>query len=150
MFLRKNIWLGKWLSEHLYVPVIIFLTFLILKFCILENNPYPLKLFTGLSGAISCFLMFKSTIGKLSPTPLLEKIAQLGEGTLGVYVSQAILLEYLLPQYIDFSSMPFILIVTLMPFLSILTLIVCLFIVQTVSRSNLLAFLMFGSEYRKK
>ena len=100
----------------------------------------------GISGALACFILFKSTIGKLQPTALLEKLARMGGATLGIYVVQAILLEYLLPRYISFATLPMPVIIMLMP---LAMLMITYFIVQLFNRSELLGFMMFGRAYKK-
>ena len=98
---------------------------------------------------MACFILFKSTIGKLQPTALLEKLARMGGATLGIYVVQAILLEYLLPRYISFATLPMPVIIMLMPLLSLAMLMITYFIVQLFNRSELLGFMMFGRAYKK-
>ena len=85
----------------------------------------------------------------MSTTPLLIKMAKLGGITLGIYVLQAILLEVLLPRYLDLTSLPIVWIVSLMPLLSLLALTICVFITNTINRSNIMGFLMFGNEYKR-
>ena len=110
--------------------------------------PYLMRLLLGESGAVSFFILFKRTIGNLSPTPLLEKVAEAGGLTLGVYILQAIFLEYLLPNYISLKSLPLFSIVFLMPILSLIVLLLCLLVIDILRKSKVLAFLLLGRDIR--
>ena len=113
------------------------------------NEYYLFKLALGLSGALACFVLFQSTIGKIQPSPIFEWLARLGGATLGVYVLQAILLEYILPHYVSLEAFPIMGIVFLMPLLSFVALFVCFGLVQTIRKSRLLGFIMLGEKYQK-
>ena len=149
LFLRKRPLAEKWLSDHMLIPIGLYIILMATTFIIPKSDVYVTKLIIGLSGAISCFLLFKNTLGKMSTTPLLIKMAKLGGITLGIYVLQAILLEVLLPRYLDLTSLPIVWIVSLMPLLSLLALTICVFITNTINRSNIMGFLMFGNEYKR-
>ena len=149
LFLRKRPLAEKWLSDHMLIPIGLYMILMTATFIIPNSDIYVIKLLIGLFGAISCFLLFKCAIGKMATTPLLVKIAKLGGITLGIYVVQAILLEALLPRYLDLTSLPIAWIVLLMPLLSFLTLTICVFITNTINRSNIMGFLMFGKEYNR-
>jgi peptidoglycan/LPS O-acetylase OafA/YrhL len=149
LFLRKRPFAEKWLSDHMLIPIGLYIILMATTFIIPKSDVYVTKLIIGLSGAISCFLLFKNTLGKMSTTPLLIKMAKLGGITLGIYVLQAILLEVLLPRYLDLTSLPIVWIVSLMPLLSLLALTICVFITNTINRSNIMGFLMFGNEYKR-
>ena len=128
------------------------MVFIVLLICNISGikSFYITKLFLGVSGALSCFSLFKKHIGPLTPTPILSKLAKLGGITLGVYVIQAILLEFLLPRYISFEGLPLSVIALLMPVLSITAFMTCWAIIELINKSDLLAFLMFGRELEKK
>ena len=68
LYLRKSAYLEKWLSRHSYVPLGIFIVMLLIKIAILHTTPYPFKLVLGLTGAISCFVLFKLVLENISPT----------------------------------------------------------------------------------
>jgi peptidoglycan/LPS O-acetylase OafA/YrhL len=149
LFPRKRPLAEKWLSDHMLIPIGLYIILMATTFIIPKSDVYVTKLIIGLSGAISCFLLFKNTLGKMSTTPLLIKMAKLGGITLGIYVLQAILLEVLLPRYLDLTSLPIVWIVSLMPLLSLLALTICVLITNTINRSNIMGFLMFGNEYKR-
>ena len=46
----------------------------------MDEAPYIIKLALGLSGAISCFQIFKYLIERMPVTPLMNKLAQMGGG----------------------------------------------------------------------
>ena len=145
IYLRQNDWLEEVLSRYMYVPIMVFIVLLICNISGIKSF-YITKLFLGVSGALSCFSLFKKYIGPLTPTPILSKLAKLGGITLGVYVIQAILLEFLLPRYISFEGLPLSVIALLMPVLSITAFMICWAIIELINKSALLAFLMFGRE----
>jgi len=149
MYLRQNDWLEEVLSRYMYVPIIVFIVLLICKIYGIQTF-YITNLLLGVSGALSCFVLFKKYIGPLPPSPILNTLAKLGGITLGVYVIQAILMEFLLPHHISFKGLPLSVIALLMPILSIAEFIVCWAIIELINKSDLLAFLMFGREFKKK
>ena len=71
-------------------------------------------------------------------------LARIGEYTLGIYVLQAILLEFVMPRYVSFEaySIPFV--ILFMPVLSLLVLGICLQIIKTIEHFPRLSFIMFG------
>ena len=128
---------------------IIFIILLAVSLLMSLNEYYLFKLALGLSGALACFVLFQSTISKLQPTPTLEWLARLGRATLGVYVLQAILLEYLLPRYMNLTSLPYAMIILLMPFMALITLLVTYTIAQLISRLELMGWLLLGHAYKR-
>lgn len=144
IYLRKSTYLESWITRHWYAPVVLFLPLLFCKLWYINTEPYPFKLILGLSGALSCFVLFKIIFAKLTPTPFLESLARLGGETLGVYVIQAIFLEVLMPRYISFESLPITTIAVLMPLLSLIVLVLCLLLVHAINKSKWLASIMFG------
>lgn len=149
MALRHNASIEEKLTQYRYWGYIIFLTLFIIGVVFPFVRIYPFKLALGALGAITCFMFFKMTIGKYKPTPMLEKLAEMGGATLGIYVIQAILLEVIMPHYVSFKDMPMSIIVVLMLVISLVMLTICVVIINLLNRSNLLGFLMFGREYRK-
>lgn len=149
LYLRNSQWLQNNLEKYHYALYSIFVVLLAVSLLMPWNEIYLFKLALGLSGALACFVLFQSTIGKLEPTPTLERLARLGGATLGIYVIQAILLEYILPHYVSFEAFPIVGIVFLMPLLSFVALFVCFGLVQTIRKSRLLGFIMLGEKYQK-
>ena len=144
LYLRNNQWLQNCLEKYRYVLYTIFIILLAVSLSMPSNEIYLVKLALGLSGALACFVLFQSTIGKLQPTPTLEWLARQGGATLGVYVLQAIFLEVLLPRYISFTSYSMPIIVVLMPLLSMFVILILLIFIQIINQSKLLGCLLFG------
>lgn len=149
LYLRNNQWLQNCLKKYRYMLYIIFIILLAVSLLMSLNEYYLFKLALGLSGALACFVLFQSTISKLQPTPTLEWLARLGRATLGVYVLQAILLEYLLPRYMNLTSLPYAMIILLMPFMALITLLVTYTIAQLISRLELMGWLLLGHAYKR-
>ena len=133
--------------RHILLLRSVFLTLLLCNLLFVDVMPYLFKLVLGLSGALVCFVLFKKVTDSLSMSPLLLCLTKWGRVTLGVYIIQAIVLEFLLPRYVSFAALPMPVIVTLMPVLSLLMLAFCLLAISTISRSQILAFLLFGREF---
>lgn len=144
VYLRKSDFLRGILVKDRYVLYMVFLSLLCIYLFTNIPNIYFFRLALGISGAMACFILFNTTIGKHPINPKLEMLASWGEITLGVYILQAILLEVLMPQYISFASLPMSAIVILMPLLSLATLGVLLLIVNNLNRLSFLGFLLFG------
>lgn len=144
LYLRKSANIDRWLLKHSYLPLGIFTVMLLVKVSTQYATPYPFKLVLGLTGAIGCFELFKLAFEKLSPTPRLQMLAKIGENTLGIYVLQAILLEYVMPHYASLEAYPMPSIILLMPVLSLLVLGICLLIIKPIEHFPRLSFIMFG------
>lgn len=149
IFLRRNTNAESWLYEHRSLPVILFLLLLTLKLTIINEHVYVFKLLLGLSGAISFLLLFRKMFNGVPSSSLTDELARLGGGTLGIYILQAILLEFVLPRYLSLSENSMPVIIAIMPLLSISALIICSAIVLFINRSNIFGFLMFGREYKQ-
>lgn len=147
MYLRHSSRFKEGLSTYVYIPIIVFLVLFVCKILDFHEN-YITKLFLGATGALSCFELFKKYIGALQPSPFLKKLAKLGGITLGVYVLQAILLEFLAPRYFSFDELPLTAITLLMPVISVFAFMICWAIIKIINKSDLLACLMFGHEYK--
>ena len=149
LYLRNNLWLHNCLEKYRYVLYTFFVVLLAVSLLMSSNEIFLFRLALGLSGALTCFFLFKLVIGKLQSTPLLERLAQVGGTTLGIYVLQAILLEYLLPRYMSFATFTMPVIIVLMPLLSFAMLVITYSIVQLFNRSRFLSCLMFGRAYKR-
>ena len=149
IMLRKSILADMWLTRKWPVILCIFTALLFIKLFWGINECYPLKLSLGLSGAIGCMYLFKATVGRLYASPILNRLAQMGSETLGVYIIQAIVLEVLLPRYINFSELSLPTIIVLMPVLALAVLIVSLAVIQIIKHSKLMGLLMLGHDYKK-
>ena len=149
LYLRNNDWLVNKLNQYRYLVYCFFIVLLSVSFLTLHPKIYIFRLVLGMSGALACFILFRSTIGRLQPTPLLKKLARMGGATLGIYVLQAILLEYLLPRYMSIASLPMPMIVALVPLLSFVMLMITYSLVQIFNRSDFLSYLMFGRAYKR-
>lgn len=144
MFLRQSKWFENTSMRNLYLSHFAFIILLSIRLFIVDEAPYIIKLALGLSGAISCFQIFKYLIDRIKITPLINKLAQMGGATLGIYILQAILLEVLLPWYVSFERLSLSITILLMPILALLTLIVCLLVIRIIKCSNIMSYLMLG------
>ena len=73
---------------------------------------------------------------------------KVGEKTLGIYVLQAITLEYLLPRYFQIDFLPVMAIAAILPVCSLILVFIYYGTCNIISKSRLLAFLMFGVKYK--
>lgn len=146
LYLRNNQWLQNCLEKYRYVLYPIFIVLLAISLLMPSNEIYLVKLVLGLSGALACFVLFQSTIGKLQSSPILEWLARLGGATLGMYIIQAIVLEVLMPRYMSVREFPIVMVILLMPLMAFATLILCIVIIRLINRSKLLELLMFGKK----
>ena len=149
VFLRQSAPFEQWMARHWYVPSSAFVALLVCNLYFVEKYPYPLRLALGLSGALSFFILFKFLFSNATQN-IYIKLAKLGRATLGIYTMQAILLEYLLPRYLDLSALPMTAVILAMPVLSLLTFAICYLIYETICSSKLMGCLMFGLEYKKQ
>ena len=148
LYLRKDTRIEHWLSKYWYLPATIFFVILAYKLVVHIDYPYIFRLLLGESGAVCSLVLFKRIIRKMPPTTLLEKTAEAGGQTLGVYILQAIFLEFLMPNYISFESLSLWGIEILMPILSLLALLSCLLVIGILRKSDIMAFLFLGREIR--
>lgn len=146
MYLRKSVWLGEKLNQYRYLLYALFVVLLSVSFVTSLKEIYIFQLALGVSGALTCFILFQSTIGKLQSTPFLERLARVGGATLGIYIIQAIVLEALMPRYISFHEFPIVIVILLMPIMAFATLLFCIVIIRLINRSKLLELLMFGKK----
>lgn len=149
LYLRQSTWLSNGLKQYRYTLYATFFVFLSVNFLLPLKDYYVYKLMLGISGALSCFVLFKTTVGTLQTTSLLESFAKVGGATLGIYVIQAILLEFLMPRYISFAAIPMPVLILLMPLFSLVILLIIYTIVQLISRPNVLGWLMLGHPLKK-
>lgn len=146
MLLRKSALVDSWMTRKWPIVLSLFIALMIPKLIYTNVDFYLYKLFLGLSGAIGSIYMFKESIGRLALTSFLERLARMGEVTLGIYIIQAIVLEVLMPGYINFREFSIVVVILLMPFMAFTILIFCIVIIRLINRSKLLELLMFGKK----
>lgn len=142
--LRKNESMREWLSSFWYIPFLVFLVFLSYKLYTMDKDSYFVKLILGGTGSLSFYAIFKSIFEHCSPTSIIEFGAKLGGATLGIYVLQAIVLEVIMPRYVNFDSLPIYNVILVMPLMSAVLLIVFQAIVSLINRSEFLALVLLG------
>ena len=145
MLLRENTNFAEKLYRYRYLVMALFLIMLVGSFCVSEKY-YIMKLIMGLLGAYSSFAMFKSFSVILSTGNILSIIIRVGETTLGIYVLQAIILEYLMPMYLDLSFFKVTTIEMCLPILSLLLTLFLYWVCSLINRSRFLAFFAFGAK----
>lgn len=147
MLLRENTVIDKVLYKYRWLVAAIFLCMLIYSICY-DDSPYFLKLLLGLSGAFTCFTLFREGENMLISQRVPLIFIKVGEKTLGIYVLQAITLEYLLPRYFQIDCLPIMAIATILPICSLILVFIHYGMCDIISKSRLLAFLMFGVKYK--
>ena len=147
MLLRENTVIDKVLYKYRWFVAAIFLCMLIYSICY-DDSPYFLKLLLGLSGAFTCFTLFREGENMLISQRVPSIFIKVGEKTLGIYVLQAITLEYLLPRYFQIDCLPIMAIATILPICSLILVFIYYGMCDIISKSRLLAFLMFGVKYK--
>ena len=147
MMLREKNAIEQILYKYRWLIVVIFLCMLVYRIYF-DDNQYIVKLILGLSGAYSCYSLFKDGENVLMLKPVSSIFYRVGEKTLGIYVMQAITLEYLLPRYIQIDCLPITTIVIILPICSILFLFIYYGMCNILSKSRMTAFLMLGTKYK--
>ena len=143
MMLRENTAIDKNLYRFRWLICALFLVLMIYKIC-LDDNLYIVRLALGISGAYICYSLFRDGDNILKCQHKPSILYRVGEKTLGIYIIQAITLEYLLPRYIHIDNLPITLIVIILPISSILLLLIYYGMCNIIYKSKMLAFLMFG------
>lgn len=166
-FLKKHELLdriiGKW--QFIFLFLIVYISTFVLQWNM--NNPNiitinPLTLqsqwhliilhyVVALSGCMCVILIVGWVYKKWQNAYCLNKIADFGKYTLGVYVLQTILVINIFPDTLAWrveSRWMFDLVIT--PSLSILFMALCLLIVLLLSKNKVLALLLFGGQYYKR
>lgn len=147
MLLRENTVIDKVLYKYRWLVAAIFLCILIYSICY-DDSPYFLKLLLGLSGAFTCFTLFRERKNMLISQRVPSIFIKVGEKTLGIYVLQAITLEYLLPRYIHIDYLPVTIIALILPICSLILLFIYYGMCNILSKSRMTAFLMLGTKYK--
>lgn len=145
MKLRENVTFSHNLYKYHLLIASLFLGVLFYKIYS-SDNQYIIKLVVGISGAYTCFSLFLKEKLMLQHVPSI--FYRIGETTLGIYILQAITLEYILPRYIQIDFLPSVIIPIIMPVISILLLFVYYWIVRHITMSRTLAFLLLGKNYK--
>lgn len=147
MMLREKNAIEQILYKYRWLIVVIFLCMLVYRIYF-DDNQYIVKLILGLSGAYSCYSLFKDGENVLMLKSVSSIFYRVGEKTLGIYVMQAITLEYLLPRYFQIDCLPIMAIATILPICSLILVFIYYGMCDIISKSRLLAFLMFGVKYK--
>ena len=147
MMLRENVTLGHNLYRYRLLIGIIFLCLLVYGIGY-DAHQYIVRLVLGLSGAYTCYILFRDSEKWLISQHIPSIFYRVGEKTLGIYVMQAITLEYLLPRYIQIDCLPITTIVIILPICSILFLFIYYGMCNILSKSRMTAFLMLGTKYK--
>lgn len=143
MYIRNNNRMVNPSNRVLNVCILLFLimlTYRIIGHC----DIYVYRLILGLLGAYCSFIVFKIIFIHTTATRITNVLAKMGGATLAIYVLQAIILEYIMPQYISFSSLPLYIISMLMPIIAFGMLLIFYTIYCMICASQNLSLLLFG------
>ena len=144
LLIRENQWFMSIVKEKAGLLLIVFMIFGLLFGKLIWDNS-TIRILLGLLGAI---------VGVGGGTKYLERFASnnftlslcnVGRQTLGIYLLQGLILESILPVFINFNQLNvwvFTLIVA--PLISLAILLLCSQIIQILSKSNVLAFYFIG------
>lgn len=109
------------------------------------------KLIIGLAGTLMFVSLFEYLSRNIKQTKLGDKIVSSGQYTLGIYIFQTFILEILLAQLLDFSTMNiWVFNLVIAPLISIVVLFICLSITKLVKMNKYIAFLFLGEKIKKK
>lgn len=147
MMLRENTAIDQVLYKYRWLVAALFLGVLIYRIGF-DDNQYIVMLVLGLSGAYTCFTLFREGDKILMQQRVPSVFIKIGEKTLGIYVLQAITLEYLMPKYVHIDYMPIMTIALILPLCSISLLFIYYGVCNIISKSRILASLMFGAGYK--
>lgn len=143
MFLRNNNRIENASNSILIACIVSFLVMLAYRI-IGHCDIYVYRLILGLLGAYCCFMVFKKAFAHTTSSRFTTVLAKMGGATLAIYVLQAIILEYIMPQYISFSSLPLYIISMLMPIIAFGMLLIFYTIYCMICASQNLSLLLFG------
>ena len=125
----------------------------LIEFCII-NDPILsrlTKVVIGLCGALFFFELFIALFNSPSNSKLSAKLGEWGGMTMGIYILQAILLEKVLANIINFdSSSPIVFHVVIAPIISFVILVISVLIINTIRKNEYSAFLLLGEHKIKK
>ena len=147
MMLRENVTLGHNLYRYRLLIGIIFLCLLVYGIGY-DAHQYIVRLVLGLSGAYTCYILFRDSEKWLISQHIPSIFYRVGENTLGIYVMQAITLEYLLPRYIHIDYLPVTIIALILPICSLILLFIYYGMCSILSELRIIAFLMLGTKYK--
>lgn len=109
------------------------------------------RILIGLIGTLFFISLFIYSFSRIEISSHIKTVCNWGQETLGIYLLQTFLLEMLLPRFVNFDGINFILfnfIVT--PIVSLIILAICLKLINFIRKSSLLSFLLLGKKYGKK
>ena len=136
-------------SKYLYPITLVSLALFIGLSCYNTTDVYwsrtPLSFTLGATGAFSFIGLIHILKSKIGDAPLFQRLANLGQYTLGVYILQSFILEKLMPRYINFDAYPpEVVNLAIHPLLSLILLIICILITQLVYKNRYTALVFFG------
>ena len=103
------------------------------------------RLAIGCIGALFFTGLFRRHVPKQSDSKWLQNLCAMGSLTLGIYILQSIVLETILARVISLDTLsPWVAQIVVMPAVSVVVLLLCVVIIRWLSRSNRLAFFLFG------
>ncbi|WP_449304117.1 acyltransferase family protein [Prevotella aurantiaca] len=150
----------KYLSIFTISSLIIFIFFcehkvpqvLTYDVLLITPNILPRQLLTGLSGTLSiigCTYYFCMLLG--NNNIIIQKIANIGKYTLGIYGLQSIILQRLFVHYlrINLGFLPeWISDFVIVPTIAIITLLICYFLILYTKKNKILNIFMYGNQYK--
>ena len=103
------------------------------------------RLILGNSGAVALILSFNLLFKNGSNSRFINKCSELGQFTLGIYIIQSILLEFIMARFIKMDRLDFITFnFVVAPLISIFMFYVCIQIIHLIRRSKHLKFVLLG------
>lgn len=100
--------------------------------------------FRGVVGSLFFICLF-SYVDKFSPNRYIDKFAEWGKYTLGVYVMQIIIVETLMKEFININGIsPYVYVFIIVPLMSIVVVAFCIWASKMLERNSLTAMIFLG------
>ena len=104
------------------------------------------KLTIGIVGSLAFIGLMCSLIPQKKTNKLIYLCCNWGQYTLGIYILQSIILEYIMPKYIILDELNFYLFnFIIAPLISLLVLVLCVYIIKAIRKSQTSAFFFLGN-----
>ena len=104
------------------------------------------RLIIGIAGSLSFLGLICSSFPQEKTNKFISICCNWGQYTLGIYILQSIILETYMAQFILLDDLNFYFFnFVVAPIISFFVLVLCVYIIKTMNRSRILAFLFFGN-----
>lgn len=109
------------------------------------------RIVLGFAGTVFFISLFEFLAPRVPSTSIGRRMCSWGADTLGIYIFQTVILEILLPRWVDMSGFGLAMFdFVIAPAISLATLLLCLWIIRVTKRSGWLSFLLLGEKLPRR